>query len=42
MEGVRAHVATPRMLCRMKKETVRPRDRMDAERIRERFGLKEE
>ena len=42
VEGVRAHVATPRMLYRMKKDTVRPQDRMDAERIRERFGLKEE
>jgi hypothetical protein len=42
VEGVRARVATPRMLYRMKKDTVRPQDRMDAERIRERFGLKEE
>jgi hypothetical protein len=30
------------MLYRMKKDTVRPQDRMDAERIRERFGLKGE
>lgn len=42
MEGVRARVATPRMLYEMKKDTVRPQDRMDAERIRERFGLKDE
>jgi hypothetical protein len=42
VEGARARVATPRMLYRMKKDTVRPQDRMDAERIRERFGLKEE
>jgi hypothetical protein len=42
VEGVRARVATPRMLYRMKKDTVRPQDRMDAETIRSRFGLKEE
>ncbi len=42
VEGVRARVATPRMLYRMKKDTVRPQDRMDAETIRTRFGLKEE
>jgi hypothetical protein len=42
VEGVRARVATPRMLYRMKKNTVRPQDRMDAETIRTRFGLKEE
>jgi len=32
-------VATPRMLYRMKRDTVRPQDRLDAERIREAFGL---
>ena len=42
MEGVRARVATPRMLYWMKRDTVRPQDRMDAETIRTRFGLKEE
>ncbi len=42
VEGVRARVATPRMLYRMKRDTVRPQDRMDAETIRARFGLKEE
>ena len=42
VEGVRARVATPRMLYRMKKGTVRPQDQMDAETIRTRFGLKEE
>ena len=42
VEGVRARVATPRMLYRMKKGTVRPQDRLDAETIRTRFGLKEE
>jgi hypothetical protein len=42
VEGVRARVATPRMLYRMKKDTVRPLDRLDAERIRATFGLKDE
>jgi len=39
---VRARVATPRMLYRMKNDTVRPQDRMDADRLRLRFGLKDE
>ena len=42
VEGVRARVATPRMLYRMKKDTVRPQDRIDADKIRIRFGLEEE
>jgi hypothetical protein len=42
VEGVRARVATPLTLYRMKKGTVRPQDRMDAMRLRERFDLKEE
>jgi len=32
-------VATPRMLYRMKKDTVRPQDRADAARIRAAFNL---
>jgi len=40
VDGIRVRVATPRML-RMKKDTVRPLDRIDAEAIRERFGLPE-
>lgn len=32
-------VATPELLYRMKRDTVRPQDRLDAERIREAFGL---
>jgi len=35
---VRARVATPRMLYRMAKDTVRMRDRADAERLLNRFG----
>lgn len=35
-------VASPRMLYRMKKDTVRPQDRADAERIRDAFGLEDD
>jgi hypothetical protein len=38
---VKIRVATPRMLFRMKRDTVRPQDRVDAARIREAFGLEE-
>jgi hypothetical protein len=40
-EGIRVRVATPPMLYRMKKDTVRPQDRMDAEWIRERFRIQD-
>ena len=39
VEGTMVHVATPAMLYRMKRDTVRLQDRADAERIRERYGL---
>jgi hypothetical protein len=42
MEGIRVRVATPRALYQMKKDTVRPQDRLDAEVLRERFNLTEE
>jgi hypothetical protein len=42
LDGVRVHVATPRMLFRMKKDTVRPQDRLDAEALRQAFELKDE
>lgn len=42
IDGVRIRVATPRMLYRMKKDTVRPQDRLDAQVLRERFDLQEE
>jgi len=35
-------IASPRMLYRMKKDTVRPQDRADAARIREAFGMEDE
>jgi hypothetical protein len=41
VEGVQARVATARMLYRMKRDTIRPQDRIDAETIRQRFGLEE-
>ena len=40
-EGVMARVATPRMLYRMKRDTIRPQDRADAHALRERFGLED-
>jgi len=42
VDGIRIRVATPRMLYRMKKDTVRPRDRADAAEIKQHFGLEEE
>ncbi|HYL04844.1 MAG TPA: hypothetical protein VE075_02330 [Thermoanaerobaculia bacterium] len=42
VDDIHVRVATPRMLYRMKRDTVRPLDRIDAEAIRERFHLDEE
>lgn len=42
LDGVPFRAATARMLYRMKRDTVRPQDRMDAERLRSRFDLGEE
>jgi len=42
VEGVRVRVATPRTLYRMKKDTLRPVDRMDAVALRRKFHLAEE
>lgn len=41
-DGIRVRVVSPRMLWRMKKDTVRPMDRYDAALLAERFGLAEE
>lgn len=41
-EGVPVRIATPRTLYRMKHDTVRPKDKMDAEALRRKFDLKEE
>jgi hypothetical protein len=40
-EGVLVRVATPQMLYRMKKDTLRLQDRADAEALREIFSIKE-
>jgi len=40
--GMEVSVVTPETLYRMKKDTVRLRDRADAERLRERFGFEED
>lgn len=42
VEGTRVNVATPAALYRLKKGTIRPLDRQDAEALRERFNLKDE
>lgn len=42
VEGVRVRLATARTLYRMKKDTVRPIDRADADALRRRFGLGED
>jgi predicted nucleotidyltransferase len=42
VEGVVVRVATPRTLYRMKKDTLRPVDRMDAEALRRKFHLSED
>ena len=41
-EGVPVRMVTPRTLWRMKKDTVRPSDRFDAQVLAERFGFREE
>lgn len=42
LSGVPIRVATPRTLLRMKKDTIRPIDRADADALRLKFGLTEE
>ena len=42
IEGIRVLVATPEALYRLKKGTVRPIDRQDAEALRRAFDLKED
>ena len=42
VRGVPIRIATPRMLHRMKRDTVRPKDRIDAEALRQKFNLPEE
>lgn len=42
VEGVSVRVATPAALFRLKKDTVRPLDRQDAETLRRAFDLEDE
>lgn len=42
LDGVPFRTATARMLYRMKRDTVRPQDRLDAQVLKERFGLEDE
>jgi hypothetical protein len=42
VEGIRVSVATPEELYRLKKDTVRPLDRADAERLKQHFELEGE
>ena len=42
LDGIPVRVATPRTLYSMKKSTIRPQDRIDAEAIRARFNLDED
>lgn len=41
VRGVQVRVASPEMLYRMKRDTVRPKDRIDAEALRQKFHLSE-
>ena len=41
-DGTPVRVVTPRTLWRMKKDTTRPTDRIDADVLAERFGFREE
>jgi hypothetical protein len=40
VDGIRVRVATPRMLIEMKKDTVRPQDKVDAAALAQKFGIK--
>ena len=42
VEGVAVRVATPRMLYRMKRDTVRPQDKVDAAELRRRFDVEDD
>ena len=42
LDGVPFRTATARMLYRMKRDTVRPQDRLDAQVLKDRFGLEDD
>jgi hypothetical protein len=41
IDGIPVRVATPKTLVRMKRDTVRPKDRIDADLLRRKFGITE-
>jgi hypothetical protein len=41
IDGLQVRVVTPAMLYKMKKDTVRWKDKLDAEALRQHFGLKD-
>jgi hypothetical protein len=41
LDGIRVRVATPSMLYRMKKDKLRPQDRVDAAALRQAFAIEE-
>ena len=41
LDGVRVRLVSPRTLFRMKKDTVRPKDRVDADGLRAKYGFEE-
>ncbi len=41
-DGLEVTIVTPRMLHQMKRSTIRPQDRADADRLARRFGFEEE
>ncbi len=42
LEGVIVHLVSPKTLWRMKRDTVRPKDRLDADGLRAKYGLVED
>lgn len=42
MDGVPIRIATPRTLIRMKRDTVRPKDRLDTDVLRRKFKIEDE
>ena len=41
LDGVKVRLVSPRTLFRMKKDTVRPKDRLDADGLRAKYGFEE-
>jgi hypothetical protein len=41
LDGVKVKLVSPRTLFRMKKDTVRPKDRLDADGLRAKYGFEE-